>query len=370
LACEGLHDAAVVDVANETTRIAMMIAGRALFGLEAFRETDAIGDALTVALRWTDHAVVSLPITLQVELRLALLNACERSQRLRRHLGPLAARLEAPIMWPTRRNRELRRAIAFLDEQVHHMIQVRRAANDSRPDLLSRLLQARDEDDGGRMTDKQVRDEILTLFVAGHETTATGLAWALYLLARDPAAYAKARACVDALDGRVPTLADLGALGYLTRVFKEALRMYPPVFLFARLTVADVTIAGCELPARSIVAISPWALQRRADLWPDPERFDPERFTPAAEAARPRDAYIPFSDGPRVCIGAHFAQLEAPLVLATLLQHADFELASSAPIVPGAAPVSRPRGGVPMRVHRRSAPNQYQAIAETNAIRG
>jgi cytochrome P450 len=143
-------------------------------------------------------------------------------------------------------------------------------------------------------------------------------------------------------------------LEYLSCVFKEALRLYPPVYLFPRLSIADVSIAGHQLPLHSVVLISPWTLQRRADLWPDPARFDPDRFAPEHDATRPRDAWIPFSDGPRVCIGAHFAQLEAPLVLATLLQRADFVLASDAEIVPDESATLRPRGGIPMRVTLRT----------------
>ena len=205
------------------------------------------------------------------------------------------------------------------------------------------------------MTDKQVRDEILTLFVAGHETTANGLAWAIYLLARHPAPMQRARAAVDSLGGRPPTLADLGRLEFLGCVFKEALRLYPPVYIFARITVAEVTIGGCRIPNRSAIVLSPWVVQRRADLWADPTRFDPDRFAPGAEASRPRDAWIPFSDGPRVCIGAHFAQLEAPLVLATLLQRADFSLVDGHEVVPDASGTLRPRGGVPMQVKLREA---------------
>jgi cytochrome P450 len=256
-------------------------------------------------------------------------------------------------MWPTRRNRELRKAIAVLDARVQRMIDERRAAANPNPDLLTHLLRARD-DDGSRMDDKQLRDEILTLFIAGHETTANGLAWAIYLLARHPEVYARVRAAVDALDGRAPTLADLDRLELLTRVFKEALRMYPPVYLFARMSIADVTIGGYAVPKNTVFLISPWALQHRPDLWPDPDRFDPDRFLPQAEAGRPRDAWIPFSDGPRVCIGMHFAMIEAPLVLATLLQRADFELAADAQIVgTHDAATLRPKGGVPMRIKAR-----------------
>src|SRR6185436_1897405 len=138
--------------------------------------------------------------------------------------------------------------------------------------------------------------------------------------------------------------------------FKEALRMYPPVYLFARMSIAEVTIGGYTIPKHTVCLISPWALQRRADLWPEPERFDPERFTKRAEAARSPDAWIPFSDGPRVCIGMHFAMIEAPLVLASLLQRADFELTSSTDVLPTHDSATlRPRGGVPVRIKRRQA---------------
>jgi cytochrome P450 len=349
-ACAAYRDSAELDVARETTRIAMSVAGRTLFGIDTFEESDELGSAMTTALDWVNYASTALPIALQVELRLALLAITAGPAAVRRSLEQLWNRLEVPVLWPTRRNRELRSAIATLDARVKRMIEQRRATAVPGNDLLSRLLNARDEDDGGHMSDKQVRDEILTLFIAGHETTANGLAWSLYLLSRHPEAYARARAAVDALAGRPATAADLGRLEYLSRVFKEALRLYPPVYLFARISCEDVTIGGYQIPNRSAVILSPWIVQRRPDLWPEPTRFDPDRFTAQAEAARPSDAWIPFSDGPRICIGAHFALLEAPLVLATMLQRADFALARDAEIVPDDSSTLRPRGGVPMRI--------------------
>jgi cytochrome P450 len=355
-ACADWADGQELDIAHVTTGITMAVAGRTLFGFDTLSESDALAQALTVTLQWADYAPRALPTTLQVEFRLALLGLTGLPEPLNRQLTRLTKWLEAPIMWPTHRCRELQAAVAILDERVQRMIEERRTAQEPKPDLLTHLLRARDEDDGGVMTDKQVRDEILTLFLAGHETTALGLAWSIYLLARNPNAYARARAAVDALGGRAPTLDDLPRLEFLTRVFKEALRLYPGVFLFARISTTDVTIAGHDLAARTMVLVSPWALHRRPDVWPDPLRFDPERFTPEAEAARSRDDYIPFSDGPRVCIGAHFAMIEAPLVLATLLQRADFELTSDREIV-GAQQSStmRPAGGIPVRLKLRAA---------------
>jgi cytochrome P450 len=346
-------DGEVVDVAHETTRITMDIAGRTLFGAETLGESDALGAALTTALAWADEQASSLTMIAQMRLRDGLEGLAERGGPVGAAAGRAVDALRAPILWPGRRSRELEAALATLEGKVTRMIAERRAVGLARPDLLSRLLQAQD-DDGSRMTDKQVRDEVLTLFVAGHETTATGLAWALYLLARHPDAYARAEAEVDALDGRLPGYSDLPLLPYTLRVFKEALRLYPPVFFFGRRAIADVEIAGATLPKGTVVFVSPFALHRRADLWPDPDRFDPDRFTPEAEEARPRQSFLAFSAGPRQCIGNHFALMEGPLVLATLLQRARLTLASDRPVEPMAAGTLRPRGGVPMRVARRS----------------
>jgi cytochrome P450 len=354
-ACQGLRDGEVRNIAKDTTGIAMSVAGRTLFDIDTLGEADEIGSALTTALQWTDGASSSLATGLQIELQLALGGAARVPAALRPLLERVSARLASPILWPTRRNRELRRAIALLDASVQRMLEKRRAAAHPGDDLLTHLLRARDQDDGSLMDDKQLRDEILTLFVAGHETTANGLAWAIYLLAKHPEQYARARSAVDALGGRRPTLADLPRLEYLTRVFKEALRIYPPVYVFSRMSIADVEVGGHAIPRNTVVLISPFTLQRRSDLWPDPLRFDPDRFS--ASATPPEDAWIPFSDGPRICIGMHFAMIEAPLVLATMLQHADFELEGDREVQPDeSSPTLRPRGGVPVRIRLGSSP--------------
>ncbi len=256
-----------------------------------------------------------------------------------------------PIRWPGEATRTLEAALAVIERRVERMIADLRAAGagDRRHDLLSLLLAAHDEE-GGRMSDKQVRDEIVTLFVAGHETTATALAWVLYLLARHPEAYARVRAEAARLRGRRATAADLPELGYCLRVFKETMLLYPPVYIFGRQSIADVRVGPYELPRGTVVLISPYTLHRRPDLWPDPERFDPSRFEHAAEEARHRQAYIPFSAGPRTCIGNHFALMEGPIVLATLLSRLDLALATSAPVLPAGGATLRPAGGVPMRV--------------------
>lgn len=200
------------------------------------------------------------------------------------------------------------------------------------------------------MDRKQVRDEILTLFVAGHETTASGLAWSLYLLLRHPEAYREARAEVDALGDEPIGFASLPRSGYCLKVFKEALRMYPPVYAFGRQAMEPVEVGGYHLPRGAVLIISPYVLHWRQDIWPDPDRFDPGRFTPEAEKDRTRCAYLPFSDGPRTCIGNHFALMEGLLVLATLLRRAAFALDTDQPVDTHGSATLRPKGGIPVRI--------------------
>jgi cytochrome P450 len=200
------------------------------------------------------------------------------------------------------------------------------------------------------MSDRQVRDEVLTLFVAGHETTATGLAWTIYLACRHPAILAALQREVDAV-GDAPGVADLPRLDLCLRAFKEALRLYPPVYAFGRDSLSPVTIAGYDLPPPTNMMTSPWVLHHNPRFWPDPERFDPDRFLPEHEAGRHRYAYLPFGAGPRICLGSHFAYMEAQLALAVILRRYSFELLGDDEPEPGAT--LRPRHGVRVRVRRR-----------------
>lgn len=345
------RDGAVLDIAHETTRIAMSVAGRTLFGEDMFDEADELGEALTVALRWTGTQATEGPILAQAAARGAVGWLADRAP------APISAKLNEvvdamirPVILPGAEKRALDRALTVLERRVARMIDDRRR-DPGRQDLLARLLAARD-DEGREMSDRQLRDEVLTLFIAGHETTAAALAWSLMLLCQHPEAYARARAEALSLPG-APGYDHLPLLGYCQRVFKESMRLYPPIFLFGRQAITDVEIGGCLLPKRTIVLVSPYVLHRRAELWPDPERFDPERFSPEAEAARPRGAYFPFSLGPRTCIGNHFALMEGPLVLATLLRRADFELMNPRGAEPELHATLRPKGGMPMRVKLR-----------------
>jgi cytochrome P450 len=203
------------------------------------------------------------------------------------------------------------------------------------------------------MSDKQLRDEANTLFVAGHETTANALAWAFYLLARNPEARARVQAEADALGVEDQATFSPEKLVYTTRVFKEALRLYPPLVLLGRRSREPFTLGGRTYPERTLVFVSTYGIHTSRAVWPDPDRFDPDRFTPEREAVRHKSAWLPFGVGPRVCIGNHFALMEGPIVLSTMMRGARFEIDPAREIEPEAIATLRPHGGVPAVVRRR-----------------
>jgi cytochrome P450 len=255
---------------------------------------------------------------------------------------------------PTIRNLRERRAIAELDAILQLLIRTRRAEKESGGDLLSVLLAAADEESGARMSDQQLRDELMTLFGAGHETTAIALTWTWYLLSRHPEVKAKLDEELDrVLAGHPPSVNDLPRLPYTEMVIREALRLYPPGPAFAREPVEDVTIAGYDVPKGSLIIISPYVLHHDPRFFSDPERFDPERFAPAWEERIPRYAYLPFGGGPRVCIGNGFAMMEARLILATVAQHYKLSLEPDEAIRPVQLVTLRPSGPVRMKIERR-----------------
>lgn len=353
-AADGMAAGHAIELAHETTRIAMTVVGNALFGVDTFDEADALGAALTTALGWVNDALASpaiVPHVLALDLTRRL--AAHSPGPIRRTLTRIHDAFESPFLIPGSRSRTLRRAMAVVETRIHELIAERRRDGSARHDLLSRLLEARDADEGSAMTDAQVRDEVVTLFVAGHETTATSLAWCFYLLARHPEIRERVVAEADALGDGPITRFDPERLALTTRVFREALRLYPPVMMFPRRTLEPVELCGARLPARSLVFVSAWAQHRRADIWPDPDRFDPDRFLPEIEAKRPKGSYLPFSAGPRFCIGMHFAMMEGPIVLATLLRRFRFEIDTTREIVEDDFATLRPRGGVPAIVRAR-----------------
>ena len=250
----------------------------------------------------------------------------------------------------------LRRARLRVDAIVRRIIRERRAEARDHGDLLSMLLAAQDtEGDGGSMTDNQLRDESITLILAGHETTSNALTWAFYLLANHPEAEARLHAELDSsLAGRLPSPDDLPALPYTERVLAEAMRLYPPAYAVGRWTLEDHAFGPYEVPKHSVVLSSQWVIQRDPRFYPDPMRFDPDRWTPEARAARPKFAYYPFGGGNRVCIGEGFAWMEGILILATLAQQWRMRLAPGYQPVLWPAVTLRPRNGMPMFLERRA----------------
>jgi cytochrome P450 len=221
-------------------------------------------------------------------------------------------------------------------------------------DLLARLVATRDTETGGGMTAKEVRDQVVTIFMAGHETTSLALSWTWYLLSQHPAVEEKLyRELADVLGGRTPRNDDVASLRYARMVIEESMRLYPPAHTTGRQPIKPDEILGHRIPAGAEVLIMPWLLHRKPQLWENPERFDPERFAPERAAERPRFAYIPFGAGPRICIGAAFAMTEAILILATIAQRYRLRLKPGHPVEPQGLITLRPRYGMQMILERR-----------------
>src|SRR5882757_7151213 len=242
------------------------------------------------------------------------------------------------------------RTLGEFDTEIDRLIKLRsRHPESGRMDLLARLIAARDEQTGGGMSAQEVRDHVITIFMAGHETTAMAMTWIWYLLSQHPAEEAKLHAELTAvLGGRVPNSEDLSKLTYTKMVIEESMRLYPPVHTIAREALADDTLAGRHVPKGSAVLIAPWVLHRHRHLWHDPGRFDPERFSPEQSAARTRFSYLPFGGGRRICIGAAFALAEATILLATLAQRYSLRVVPGHPVEPQGLITLRARYGMKM----------------------
>ena len=312
-----------MDVAREMMRLTLAIAGKTLFDTDVEAEADEIGDALSRAMAMFNR--LTLPF----------------SQLLERLPLPSTKRFE--------------QARARLDATIYGMIEERRRNGEDRGDLLSMLMQARDEEgDGSGMTDEQLRDEAMTIFLAGHETTANALTWTWYLLSLNPDAEARLHAEIDeVLQGRPPAAEDYPKLRYTEMVLAEAMRLYPPAWIIGRRALQDYPIGNYVAPARSILVMSQYVMHRHPQYFPAPERFDPERWTPEAKESRPRFSYFPFGGGPRVCIGESFAWMEGVLVLAALAQQWKFRLVPGHPVVPQPLVTLRPRYGMKMTLEAR-----------------
>src|SRR5918995_4394703 len=311
-----------LDVATEFSRLTMEVVTRALFSTSVEGDIGTIGRAIATLL---DDVTFRFTFPFYPPLRV-----------------------------PTPRNRRFLAARATLDEIVYGIISGRRRSPGEHDDLLALLMEARDENTGEGMSDKQLRDEVITLFLAGHETTANALTWASYLLSTHVAVARKMRAEVDeALQGRIPTASDLPILTYTRMVIDETLRLYPPAWITNRRAIEDDTVCGYRIPADATVSISPYVTHRDPTLWENPEGFDPDRFSPERSAGRPHYAYFPFGGGPRQCIGKGFALLEATLVLALLTQQYELHLVPGRRVETVAMATLRPRYSMWMTAHPR-----------------
>jgi cytochrome P450 len=254
---------------------------------------------------------------------------------------------------PTPHNIRFEMAARRLDEVVRTIIEDRRKSGEDRGDLLSMLMLTEDEDNG-RMTDRQLRDEVMTLFLAGHETTANALSWTLWLLSLSPDAETKlAEELERVLGGRNPTMSDLPDLPYVERVVKESMRLYPPAWVVGREAIGECEVGGYRMPAGTTALMSQWVMHRDPRYHENPERFDPDRWTTEYGKALPRFAYFPFGGGPRQCIGAGFAMTEVRLILATVAQRFRMDLAPGQRVEPYASITLRPKDGIRMTLAER-----------------
>lgn len=347
------EDGEVVDVTRMMQRITMAVAGKVMFDSDTFNDEDELAAAIQTEFEYLGQVTGSASLTLRSVLAGLLLNMDSLPEFIAHYRDAAVEGLKQPPPFITKNRPKLMEAIHTLDAKVQKMIDDRRRVGLSRPDLLTRLLKAQDEDDGSIMSDKQVRDEAVTLFVAGHETTAITMAWSLYYLSQHPEVYKRWKEEVrTSLEGKEASSEEALKLGYTLGIFKEATRLYPPAFLLDRTNIDEVQIGDYHIAPQSFIFVAPYAMARRAATWPDPEKFDPERFSPEAEAARPRGAYLPFGAGPRVCIGASFAMLEAQLILAQIAQRFEFEYAETEPMKATFMTALRPERPVKLRVRK------------------
>jgi cytochrome P450 len=310
---ESWHDGEERDLHEEMMRVTLQIVGKTLFDADVAKDAQEVGESLELLMELSADFGKAIMI---------------------------------PEWVPTLHNLRKTRAIRKLDRIIYRIIEERRKSDRDTGDLLSMLLAARD-DDGSRMTDKQLRDESITLFLAGHETTANALSWTWWLLAQNPEAENKLHAELDSLlGGRAPTLDDVAKLKYTEQVLTESLRLYPPAWGTARIAMEDHEIGGYHIPKGAGVSLTQWTMHRDPRWFTDPEIFRPERWQDGLAKRLPRFAYFPFGGGPRQCIGSTFALMEATLVLATIAQKFRFRLVAGHPVVPLPSITLRPRHGI------------------------
>jgi len=310
-----------LDMQQEMARLTLAIVGRTLFDTDVEAEESR-------------------------EISVALTEVLAQFNRVFSPFLPITQRLPLPS------TRRFQHARQVFDRTIYAMIAERRARGTTGGDLLSLLLQAHEE--GASMTDTQVRDEAITLFLAGHETTANALTWAWYLLSQHRDAEAALHAeLAEVLGGRVPTVEDVQRLPTTVAVLSESMRLYPPAWAIGRRALVEHRADGFAIPAGAVIVVSPWLLHHDERWWPEPATFRLDRWTDEAIAERPRHAYMPFGGGPRMCIGEGFARMEAVSLLATIAQRWRFQRGPSEMVALQPAVTLRPRGGMPMRAIER-----------------
>jgi cytochrome P450 len=321
---ERWHAGETLDISQEMMRLTLAIVGKTLFDADVESEAKEIGEALTDIMQLFDRIT-----------------------------SPFSWLLE---MLPLPSNFRFVKAKQRLDATIYRIINEHRAGGKDRGDLLSMLLLAQDEEgDGSSMTDSQLRDEAMTIFLAGHETTANALTWTWYLLSQHPEIEAKMHEEIDtALGDNLPAGEDMAKLRYTEMVFAEAMRLYPPAWTMGRRALEDYKVDKYVIPSGSIILMSPYVMHHDSRYYPDPFKFDPERWTPEMRAARPKFSYFPFGGGPRVCIGEQFAWMEGVLLIATIAQRWKMRLAEGQRVELKPMITLRARYGMRMKLERRA----------------
>ena len=308
------------DVHQEMMQLTLRVVAKVLFSVDVKNESKEVAAALNLLMKHSSGARMLLP--------------------------PWVRYLPLPFLI------RVRRAVRQLDEVVYRIIRERRRSENDNGDLLSMLMSARDED-GSRMTDRQLRDEVMTFLLAGHETTALSLSWAWYLLSENPEAENKLHhELARVLDGKNPSFEDLPRLCYTEAVVKESVRLYPPAWSLARTAAEDFEIGGYLVPAGSNVVMSQWIMHRDPRFFPSPVQFDPGRWFEEHTQRLPRFAYFPFGGGPRYCVGASFAMMEATLLLAAIAQRFRLRMVPGHNVVPVPSITLRPKYGIKMSLHQ------------------
>jgi len=308
------------DVHQEMMQLTLRVVAKVLFSVDVKNESKEVAAALNLLMKHSSGARILLP--------------------------PWVRYLPLPFLI------RVRRAVRQLDEVVYRIIRERRRSENDNGDLLSMLMSARDED-GSRMTDRQLRDEVMTFLLAGHETTALSLSWAWFLLSENPEAENKLHhELARVLDGKNPSFEDLPRLCYTEAVVKESVRLYPPAWSLARTAAEDFEIGGYLVPAGSNVVMSQWIMHRDPRFFPSPEQFDPGRWFEEHTQRLPRFAYFPFGGGPRYCVGASFAMMEATLLLAAIAQRFRLRMVPGHKVVPVPSITLRPKYGIKMSLHQ------------------